>query len=192
MRNRMPGRIIRLLTTGASAALLAACASGPKIFTSQDPTADFGHYRTYGFAPVLGTDKSGYSSILSQLLKNATSREMESRGYQRSERPDLLINFQLSTKEKVQATSSPAVGGYYGYRQGYYGVWGGYPMETHVTQYTEGTLNVDLVDARRNQLVWEGVAVGRIREEARRNLEPAVNDAVAKIFAEFPYRSPPP
>ena len=181
----------RLLGAAVVATTLGGCASGPKIFASQDPAADFGSYRTYGFQPVLSTDEPGYSSILSQLLKAAAGREMESRGYTRSDQPDLIVNFQLRTKEKVQATSSPAVGGYYGYRHGYYGVWGGYPMETNVTQYTEGTLNVDIVDARRNQLVWEGVAIGRIREESRRNPEPAVNDAVAKIFAEYPHRAAP-
>lgn len=171
------------------ATALLGCASGPKIFTNQDPSADFAGYRTYGFPPVLGTDEAGYSSILSQLLKTAASRELETRGYTQSDQPDLLVNFQVRTKEKIQASSTPAAGGYYGYRRGYYGVWGGYPMETNVTQYTEGTLNIDLVDAKRNQLAWEGVAVGRIREETRRNLEPAVNEAVAKIFAEYPHRA---
>lgn len=181
----------RLLGIVACAALLGGCASGPKIFARQDPSADFGAYRTFGFRAPLGTDEQGYSSILSQLLRTAVTREMESRGYKRADQPDLLVNFHVSTREKVQATSAPAAGGYYGYRRGYYGVWGGYPMETTVTQYTEGTLNIDLVDARRNQLVWEGVAVGRIREEARRNLEPAVNEAVAKIFLEYPHRAAP-
>jgi hypothetical protein len=181
----------RLLGSLACAGMLGGCASGPKIFTQQDPAADFATYRSYGFKPALGTDEQGYSSILSQLLKSAVSREMETRGYVQKEQPDLLINFHVSTREKVQATTSPAAGGYYGYRRGYYGVWGGYPMETNVTQYTEGTLNIDLVDARRNQLVWEGVAVGRIREEARRNLEPSVNEAVAKIFMEYPHRAAP-
>jgi hypothetical protein len=181
----------RLLAVATAVAWLGGCASGPKIFASQDPSADFSAYRTYGFQPALGTDKAGYSSILSQHLRAAASREMEARGYTQSDKPDLFVNFQVRTKEKVQATSSPAMGGYYGYRRGYYGVWGGYPMETNVTQYTEGTLNVDLVDARRNQLVWEGVAVGRVREEARRNLEPAVNEAVAKIFAQYPHRAAP-
>jgi hypothetical protein len=180
--------IIRIIGV---AAMLGGCASGPKIYASQDPAADFSRYRTYGFPAEVGTDQRGYSSILTQLLKSATSREMEARGYRQSDQPDILINFHVETQEKIQATTSPATGGYYGYRRGYYGVWGGYPMETNVTQYTQGTLNVDLIDARRNQLVWEGVAVGRIREETRRNLEPAVNDALAKIFAQYPHRAAP-
>lgn len=44
---------------------------------------------------------------------------------------------------------------YYGYRRGYYSPWVGYSYatETTVSQYTEGTFNIDIVDARRQQLI---------------------------------------
>ena len=50
-----------------------------------------------------------------------------------------------------------------------YGAWGGYGYgtETHVSQYEEGTFNIDVVDAKKQQLVWEAVAVGRITDKAR-------------------------
>lgn len=173
----------------ASLALLAGCASGPQIYSNSDPAGDFSGYRTYNFAEPLGTDRPEYSSLLSQYLKTAVSRELGARGYQRSDNPDLLVNFYTETKEKVQSTTTagPGLGGFYGWRTGYYGVWGGY--ETRVTQYTEGTLVVDLVDAKRNQLVWEGIAVDRIREETLRNPQPAVDQAMSQIFAQFPWRA---
>ena len=80
------------------------------------------------------------------------------------------------------------MGGYYGYRRGRYGAYGGYPAtQTEVRQYTEGTLTIDLVDTRSDQLVWEGTAVGRVRESVRENLEEAVNNVVAEIFTRYPY-----
>ncbi|MEO7387319.1 MAG: DUF4136 domain-containing protein [Gammaproteobacteria bacterium] len=172
--------------------LLASCSSGPSIYTNVDPTATFANYRTYNFMSPLGTDRAGYSSVLSQFLRTAASRELEARGYQKSDNPDLLVNFNVNTKEKIQSTttsSGPAYGGYYGYRSGYYGTWGGY--DTHVTQYTEGTLTVDVVDAGRKQLAWDGTAVGRIREETRKNLQPAVDAVMAQVFEKFPSRNPP-
>ena len=73
---------LRLLLITTGMALLAACASsGPKLYSDTDPGADFAGYRTYAFEPVLGTDKVGYSSILSQNLKSAVARELEARGY---------------------------------------------------------------------------------------------------------------
>lgn len=174
------------------AALVAGCASGPSIYVNADPAANFAGYRTYNFMNPLGTDRPGYSSVLSEYLRTAASRELEARGYTKSDNPDLLVNFNVQTKEKIQSSTmpaGPAYGGYYGYRSGYYGVWGGY--ETTVTQYTEGTLTVDVVDAARKQLAWDGTAVGRVREEARKNLQPAIDKVMTQIFAKFPSRTPP-
>jgi hypothetical protein len=173
------------------ALLLASCASGPKLFVNEDPAADFTTYRTFAFAEPLGTDRPEYSSMLSTYLRNAARRELESRGYRYSATsPDLLVNFYVKTTEKVTSTSvptGPAYGaGYYGYRGMNYGVWSGY--ETEVRQYTEGTLNVDLVDPKLRRLVWEGVAVGRVRDSARENLQQAVDDVMALVFARYPHR----
>ncbi|MDJ0928198.1 MAG: DUF4136 domain-containing protein [Gammaproteobacteria bacterium] len=166
---------------------LAGCATGPRVFVNEDPSANFANYKTFGFPERLGTDdRDGYTTLLSQYLKAATTREMQARGYQLSDDPELLINFGVLTQEKIRSTTTPSYGGYYGYRG--YGAWGGY--DTTITQYTEGTLTIDLVDARRNQLVWEVTGTGRIRDEVRANLQPAVNDAVALLFQRYPYSAP--
>ena len=185
-------RVLRTLSawmfTIVGATLLAACASSPKIFVNQDPNADFSKYKTYNYEPVLGTDeRKGYRSILSNYMVAAVDREMQSRGYTLSDNPDLLVNFYIHTEEKIRTTQSPSMGGYYGYRGGYYGAYGGY--DTTVTQYTEGTLNVDLVDNRRDQLVWEAAMVGRVSKDLRENLEPKVNEAIAELFRDYPYRA---
>jgi hypothetical protein len=78
-----------------------------------------------------------------------------------------------------------ARGGYYGYRGGMYGTWGNY-SQTTATQYTQGTLNIDVVDAGRKQLVWEGVVTKTITEKSAQNLEATVDGAVAAAFAKFP------
>jgi hypothetical protein len=168
---------------------LGACSTGPKIFINADPGADFGSFRTYNYEQNLGTDQQAeYRSVLSQFMMNAVDREMQARGYIKDDNPDLTINFNLSQQEKIRATSSPSVGGYYGYRG--YRAYGGY--DTTVTQYTEGTLNIDIIDNTRTekQLVWEGIAVGRMSDKARANLEEAVNTVVADIFARYPHLAP--
>ena len=122
-------------------ALFAGCATGPRIFVNEDPAASFSSYKTFSFEPQLGTDRPGYSSILSQYLRVAVSRELEARGYRQvSEGSDLAVNFYLHTAEKVRTMQSVSGGGgYYGYRRGFYGAYAGYPtVETEVLQYTEG------------------------------------------------------
>jgi len=176
-----------LFVSIAAATLLAACASSPKVFVNQDPNADLNSYSTYNYETPLGTDeRSGYRSIVSNYLINAVDREMMVRGYTKSDNPDLIINFYVHTQEKVKTTQSPSMGGgYYGYRGGYYGAYGGY--DTTVTQYTEGTLNVDIVDNTTDTLVWEGVTVGKITDKVRENLEEAANTAIAEILAKYTY-----
>ncbi len=75
-------------------------------------------------------------------------------------------------------------GGYYG--RGY-GVYGGY--ETTVTQYTEGTLSILLIDTttKKEQLVWEVAAQGRITDAVRKDLESRVTQVVTDLFTHFPY-----
>ena len=83
------------------------------------------------------------------------------------------------------------MGPYYGYRAGFYGGWPGYGWGDQVYQYTEGTLNIDLVDARRKQLVWEGVAVGEVQDQDQdlAGSEQRAEKVVARIFAKYPFRA---
>lgn len=169
----------------------AGCASTPTVTSNYDHSANFAGYRTFGYLSPLGTDRAGYATLVTQSLKNATRREMEARGYTYSENaPDLLINFSGKLEKQTDVRSVPAgppMVGYYGYRGGYYGGWGGY--YTDVYQYTEGTVNVDLIDARQRQLVWEGVAVGTVTKKHLENPDAALSAAVSQIFAKFPFRA---
>ena len=174
-------------------AVLAACTSAPKIQSLADKDADFSQYRSFGFAPKLTPkDEGEYMTLATKYLKAAVRNEMESRGYTYSDTPDLWVAFNISTKEKVNVSSVPSSSvsyGYYGYRYGYsyrYGVWPDYSYETRVNQYTEGTLNVDVVDVTQKQLIWEGVAVGRMSEKMPDDLEAKANEVIAAIFAKYP------
>jgi hypothetical protein len=116
---------------------------------------------------------------------------MQNRGYRYVDSGgDLLVNFFANSQEKQEVRSyptGPAYGGYYGYRGGMYGGWGGYEVQT--INYREGTLAIDLVDGTRKQLVWTGVAEGRVSKEARKNPGPAIDKVVSEIFAAYPGRA---
>lgn len=177
------------------ATLLAGCASGPRIQTDYDHTIDFSQYKTYNFFNPMGIESPNYSSIYGSIFRDAIGKEMASRGYTLSDNPDLLINVsgRLQDKTKVTTTSDPYMaGGYYGYRRGAYGAWGGYGYgtTTHVSNYTEGTINVDMVDREQKRMVWEGVAVGRVNDkntndEKRANIYAGIKD----MFAAYPFRA---
>ena len=52
-------------------------------------------------------------------------------------------------------------------------------------QYTQGTLAIDLVDARRNVLAWEGIAQKRLDSSARQITQERVDDVVRQLMAAF-------
>ncbi|WP_129776536.1 DUF4136 domain-containing protein [Peristeroidobacter soli] len=177
-----------------TAALFAAgCAttSGPKTRIDYDKSADFSVYRTYGFPKETGTDRGGYSTLVTSYLKSAMSSQMEARGYKYSEdHPDLLVNFYMNTRERteIRPDARASVGyGYYGYRYGLYNAWPMYDEDRTVT-YKVGTLNLDIVDAEKKQLVWEGVAEGRVSEEELQNPKVAINGVVTELMRQYPGR----
>ena len=182
----LPGAVMATLL------LLGGCANVPEVRSDFDRTADFSQYKTFGFASPLGTDRRGYQSIVSQHLKAATQRELEARGLRlASAAPQLLVNFSASLNEKMRVTSMPLMGmGYYGYRGGMYSAWPMYRDQTVVMPYTEGTLNIDVVDAARQQLVWEGVVTGVVTQAALDDVQSAIDAAVTAAFLKYPTAGP--
>jgi hypothetical protein len=172
-------------------ALLAACSSGPRIRTDRDPAANFAAYRTYNFASELGTDRAGYSTLLTSRFKTAVSREMEARGYRLADDPDLLVNFFTSVREQTRMQSTPVVVGvdYYRYRNGLYVAWPLYGEDVSTVHYQVGTASIDVVDAARKQLVWEGTAEGRLSRRVQKDPGPAIDKAVQEIFERYPARA---
>ncbi len=184
----------RILVLAATALALVACATQPQVRVHTDAAADLAGYQRYAYVESLGTDKAEYTTLLTRYLKESVDRELGARGYQRVESAsdaDFLVNFFVSTRERTDVRERPAVSldVYYGYRRDWYGVWAGYPVARDVRSYTEGTLHIDLVDRARNQLVWEGIAVGRVTRAAMDNPRSAVADGVAAIFQRYPYRA---
>jgi hypothetical protein len=167
-------------------AFLAACSTAPTVRSERDRGVDFSAYRTFGFFDVTGTDRAGYETLVTRTLKASTRREMEARGYRYAESGgELLVNFNAQLADRVEITPKPMpvpASGYYGYRS--YVTWWDYGVI--VDQYKEGTLNIDVVDARQQRLVWEGVAIGRVTDKAYRDREQAIDKAVVEIFKAYP------
>ena len=172
------------------AALAAGCASAPPEPESmRDPGADFGAYRSFGWAPAPGVSEADAPLLLlDQNIRAAIAAEMKRRGYVESaENPDLRIAYETARAEKVE--SNPV-------RVGIgMGSWGGNfggsvnVGSPSVRNYQEGTLVIHAIDTGRNAEVWQGRVSGRI---GKGSLEPsAVTAAVATAMRDFPSRPAP-
>jgi len=196
-----------ILNAVAIATILVAAPTlaGPKASANADSSVDLRQFQTFGWANPIGTDQNGYQSILSQNLKASTQRQLEARGLRFVEaNPQLLVNFNARLDDKMKVTNVPtptmAMGvgmggvgygrGYYGYRGGMYGTYPMYQDQTTVSQYKEGTLNIDIADTAKRQLVWEGVVAGSVTQKTFDNLEAAIGKAVAAAFAKYPVPAP--
>ncbi len=175
----------------AAALALAGCATtaARDITVDYDHSADLTSYRTYGFPNQVGTDRAGYSTLVTGYFKDAVNREMQKRGYVYDEKdPDLLVNFFSNVREVTDARTTPRVYlgyGYYSYRYGLYGGWPLYDEDVNAVRYKVGTVNLDIVDGERMQLIWGGVAEGRITQADMKNPRVAIDAAVAELFQRF-------
>jgi len=191
MITKATGALLRLLAL--SALMLAGCESGPQVRTISEPGANLSIYRTYSFAAQPGTNRGGNVTPLTTFFETAIAREMNARGYQQVDSGgDLLINFNAQVTEKADIQSTPAPGPYYG-SYGYYGYRGGLyaGSELQTVRYKVGTANVDVVDAKRKVVVWEGIAERELTDEVMKNPQPAIDNTVTKMFSQFPGRAAP-
>ena len=189
MSNRIPAVGARIVIL-ASVLVFAGCASGPRVIANSAPDFNIADYRTFSYMQPLSSDRGNVRSLISTHLINATTPELENAGLRYVENGgDLLINFVVSTRETIQTRSTPSTSVSMHHGRGRYGTLGGYSMSmstTEVVQRTEGTIGIDIISRARNQLVWEGAAVGRVTDSTRQNIQQVVSETIPLILAEFP------
>jgi len=180
----------RLSLIAIAAVVVAGCETGAQVRSVSEPGANLASYRTYSFAAQPGTNRGGNVTPLTTFFETSITREMNARGYQQVESGgDLMINFNARVTEKADIQSTPGAGPYYGY--GYYGYRGGLYAgpEVQTVRYKVGTANIDVVDAKRKVVVWEGIAEQELTSDVMQNPEAAVSAAVTKMFTQFPGRA---
>jgi hypothetical protein len=182
--------------------LLASCST--PVAVQQKPGTDFSQYRTYDWATteVKSADSQNpiYRSTLNdQQIQQAISSELAKRGIRPatgSAKPDFYLTYHLYIEEAERTVANPPAPGYafpyaVSYRGGYlpinYGYWyttpyynTGYRTET----YTEGTMILDFIDARTNNLVWRGSMADAVNNPARLGEE--FGKSAKDILDEFP------
>ena len=86
-----------------------------------------------------------------------------------------------ATEEKRNLNTFYTGGGYGGYR---YGGMGG-TSTTTVSEFTVGTMVVDIFDAKTKSLIWRGIGVDELSDKADKN-QKKIASATADMFKKFP------
>ena len=173
-----------------NAVLFASCAPQLKVTSDYDKQVNFTRYKTFKFYNLKTT--GSVSQLNADRIVEAIRANLRNKGMvETTDNPDLMVNAVTILKDKQSAIANTDFYGYGGlYRPyGYWGVVGGTGYTTVNTyNYIDGSLVIDIVDARTNKLVWEGTGNKDI-DHAPDDPDKAINDGVYRIMQSYP---PPP
>jgi hypothetical protein len=167
MKIRLSARCILLLVLGAP--MLAQ-----QVSVNYVKTQSFSGFHTYAWGEENASQIR--NSILAQVAKTDIENAMQSKGLTKVEKtgnPDLIL---VASGGSKQQTS--------------YSAWGAGPRFGGLStitpqQSTEGTLIVNLYNAKAKQLVWRGIAQGTLSNNGDKN-QNLVHKAVEKMFKQYP------
>lgn len=191
---------------------VAACTSA-STRTDYDPGADFSDYRTYTWVtdelmvqPRGATDPI-VSPLVQQRIHDALDRALRAKGFVEDQTsPDFGVAFTVGLRDRVRVDHWGPYGGYYS-PYGLYGRGGGAGVgigvggggigfgvggggvgygRTRATNYTEGTLAIDIFDADTQKPVWNGQATKIV--EASDDRPEEIQETVNAILEDFPPR----
>ncbi len=184
-------RIFLLLFT---ASLLVAC-TGVPVNSDWDPGYNYAAIGSYAWVPAAkGNDADPWSrnDLVDARITAAVDAQLIARGWTKAASPakaDVLVNYFLGVKDKVDVQSFHRHFGYYPcfrcYHPHHFGHF--HDHDVWVREYQQGTLMLDMVDPASKRLIWRGVSERRLPsfehpEERRLYIVETVN----AILAQFP------
>lgn len=162
--------------------LLFASCSSVNVYNDYDKKVDFTQFKTFAFFKS-GVDKVEISDLDKKRILKAIETEMLAKGFTKSDNPDLLVNFFTKSREQVDVNAFNNNWGYgYGYGWNPY-IWGG--NRTTVRTSTTGTLFIDLIDAKKKEMIWQGEGEGEIFKN-QKNKEERIGEFVKEILKQYP------
>ena len=173
-------RLIPIVGAAVVAAVTAACA--PVTVTSfSERGAQVSRYRTYDWGAVdtavPGDPRLDNNSVFHDYLHGAIDRHLRERGYEQTAlTPDLRVHYHASATQRIYISGSEPARARC--------------SDCAVQVYDEGTVLIDLVDARTGALVWRGHAqtdiAGVVADQTR--LERTIERVVTRILNTLPSR----
>lgn len=162
----------------ASATLGLTSCSPFQVRSDYAETANFNEYKTY----KLRIDDLKLNDIDKDRVLNELSKQLQAKGLSVADNPDLIVNVKASHK-KVKDIQSSNPYGMYGWGEPY--GWGFGGSYTWTSNYNTGSLVIDLVDAKTQKLVWQGIGDG-ISVDSPKAKQKQIPEIVTDIMAKYP------
>jgi hypothetical protein len=161
----------------ALASLLATAAAAQKITTESSPDANLASYKTFTWLK----EPNVTDPLMKQRIVDDVNRQLQAKGLQRVDNGgDLAVAAHMATQtQKTLNTFYDGFGG--GWRWG-----GGFGSSTTmVNTYQEGTLVVDLFEAKTKQAIWRGTATQTVSKNPQTQAK-NIDKAAQKLFSKYP------
>ncbi len=184
--------------------LFTSCTS-VRVITDYDKNTDFNSHRSYAFYKT-GIDQAQISDLDKKRILRAIETEMGTRGFIKSNNPDILVSIFTKESEQVDVFNNNfgwGWGGLGGWGRGGWG-WGGFGPGlgwgwggwgpglgwgggSQVSTRTEGSLYIDVIDAKGKALIWQGKGVGALGNNKNiEKKEERIREFVAEIMQQYP------
>jgi hypothetical protein len=188
---------LKLLLLPVLALVFFSSCNVVRVLSDYDEKANFSSYNSYAFYKT-GIDKAQISDLDKKRILRAIETEMSTRGFIKSDNPDVLINIFTKEQERVDIYNNNfgwggmgGWGGFGGWGMGGLG-WGpglvwGWGGGNFVSTSTEGSLYIDLVDTKSKQLVWQGKGEGTLANTKNiQKKEQRIKEFVSQIMEQYP------
>lgn len=187
---------IKMLTLPLLLVLLLSSCSSVRVLSDYDRAANFNEFKSYAFYKT-GIDKAQISDLDKKRILRAIEVEMGSRGFVKSDSPDILVSIFTKESEQVDVYNNNFGWGWGGWGWGWGGFgpgwgWGGWGPGwgwggNAVSTRTEGSLYIDLIDAKKKELIWQGKGVGTLGNNKNiEKKEARIQEFVSEILEQYP------
>ena len=153
---------------------------GATVTVDYDKQMDFSKYNSYSFYPTI---QSGLSTLDDARIIQITDSLLQQRGFVNSEAPQLYINF-YARETMTNSRNTIGIGIGSGGGNVGVGVSGGIPIGGRTVNQQ---LTMDFIDAEKDNLVWQAVVEGEMKERATPQQKEAYYlSVIQKILNKYP------
>ena len=170
-------------------ATMVACAAPVQVRTAAAPNTQFSDLHRFivmaapprrsGGDDQNNVDPMLQNSITYRALHNDLVSDFQERGYViDSANPDFAVAAYATARQKLDVTQYD-----YGYPYWRWRWWG--PYEPAITEYTEGTVVIDVVNPKTKELLWRGQGIASVSDDPQTYAKDLAR-TVEKIVERFP------
>ncbi|MDB5202966.1 MAG: lipoprotein [Ferruginibacter sp.] len=161
--------------------LMVSCRTSLETYYDKDAATKIEDYKTYSWLSLSDIRKEGNAAVYTELtdarIRAAADQELALKNMQLTTgNPDLLLHYHIVVEDKTATAAG---------KQNTYAHGEHVMPAIDAYQYRQGTLIIDLMDAKTNKQVWRGWATDVITAQMRKHPESHIRNAVKKILLQI-------